>query len=120
MSRRCALTAADALPISSHPPAQRVQPDEPVWLEQDDMPNPFNPLTRIDFELPAAGSVDLAIFDAAGRRVVSLVNGSLPAGPHRAIWIGQNDQGRAMASGVYYYRLQGDQARLSRRMTLLR
>jgi hypothetical protein len=69
-------------------------------------PNPFNPLTHIRFSLPAeAAQVSLQVYDAAGRRVRTLVQGALPAGDHAIAWRGDDDEGRAMASGVYFSRL---------------
>jgi choice-of-anchor B domain-containing protein len=88
-------------------------------LEQN-FPNPFNPATRIPFELKRAGSVSLAVFDVAGRRVRGLVERGLPAGWHQAEWDGRDDAGRPVASGVYFYRMSaGDQTR-TRRMVLVK
>ncbi|MBN2169746.1 MAG: right-handed parallel beta-helix repeat-containing protein [Candidatus Krumholzibacteriota bacterium] len=84
-------------------------------------PNPFNPETAIRFGLPAYAAVDLEIFDVAGRRVATLLAGeALPAGWHVMTWQGREDVGRALASGVYLYRLRADgQARVGK-MTLLK
>jgi len=68
-------------------------------------PNPFNPRTTLRLELPAAGPVQLAIFDAAGRRVRDLVTGDLPAGVQEVVWDGGDESGRRVASGTYYARL---------------
>jgi len=83
-------------------------------------PNPFNPKTTIRFDLPETQSVRLAIFDAAGRRVATLVDATLPAGYHDATWNGRDDAGRALASGVYFYRLEAGPLRETRRMLLLK
>jgi hypothetical protein len=69
-------------------------------------PNPFNPRTTIRFDLPAAGSVRLAVYDVAGRLVRVLVNGDLPPGTREAVWDGSDSSGRAMASGSYLARLE--------------
>ena len=84
-------------------------------------PNPFNPETAIRFGLPADAAVDLEIFDVAGRRVATLLVGeALPAGWHTVTWRGRDDAGRALASGVYLYRLRaGGQVRVNK-MTLLK
>jgi len=71
-------------------------------------PNPFNPQTNVSFDLANAGRVDLAVFDARGRRVATLLRGDQPVGRHRVIWRGQDDHGRRMASGVYLVRLEAD------------
>jgi len=69
-------------------------------------PNPFNPRTTLRFELPAAGPARLAIHDARGRLVRTLLNADLPAGSHEAVWDGRDETGRAMASGMYVARLR--------------
>lgn len=68
-------------------------------------PNPFNPRTTIRFDLPAAGSVRLAVHDVAGRLVRVLVEGERVAGSCEAVWDGRDETGRAMASGSYFARL---------------
>lgn len=69
-------------------------------------PNPFNPATILNFDLPAASYVDLAVYDPAGRRVATLLSGPVPAGMRRVRWDGRGDDGTPAASGVYFARLQ--------------
>jgi hypothetical protein len=73
-------------------------------LEQN-RPNPFNPATTIAFELPTAGAVELSVYNAAGRRVTTLVNGHAEAGRRAVTWRGIDDEGKPVASGVYFFRL---------------
>jgi len=68
-------------------------------------PNPFNPQTTLRFRIAVEGPVELAIHDAAGRRVATLVSGVMSAGEHAVLWSGRDTQGRRVASGVYYSRL---------------
>ncbi len=68
-------------------------------------PNPFNPSTKIRFDLPAAGQVHLAVYDVAGRLVRVLVEGERPAGSHEAVWDGRDASGRSAPSGSYLARL---------------
>ncbi|HEX7345065.1 MAG TPA: carboxypeptidase regulatory-like domain-containing protein [bacterium] len=68
-------------------------------------PNPFNPQTAVNFTLPEAGFVNLAVYDLQGRKVADLLNGSLDAGAHQAIW---NADG--LSSGVYLFRLKAGDA----------
>lgn len=74
-------------------------------LEQN-YPNPFNQKTAIRFSLPAAGEIELAVYDLAGRRVTTLVEGVLPAGRYAVSWDGLNEKGEAVATGPYLYRLR--------------
>jgi hypothetical protein len=69
-------------------------------------PNPFNPATALRYALPTAGSARLAVYDVAGRRVRTLLEGSLPAGAGEATWDGRDDSGRGLAPGTYFARLE--------------
>ncbi|MDP6418026.1 MAG: S8 family serine peptidase [Candidatus Krumholzibacteria bacterium] len=82
-------------------------------------PNPFNPKTTIRFELDKAGPVLLEVYDVGGRLLKTLENGSLPAGPQERSWDGRDNNGRAMASGVYFAKLHTGDRSLSHRMVLL-
>jgi hypothetical protein len=72
-------------------------------------PNPFNPRTRIGFDLPAAGHILLAVFDARGRRVATLHEGAAAAGPLHFDWDGRDDRGLVQPGGVYLFRLDSRQ-----------
>jgi hypothetical protein len=91
----------------------------PFTLGQN-VPNPFNPTTRIAFDLSRSEAVELVVYDVAGRRVASLLRGVLEPGAHSVTWDGRADDGTPVASGVYRYELQSDSGRTSRRMTLLK
>jgi hypothetical protein len=85
------------------------------------VPNPFNPVTRITFDLPAVQAVDLAIFDVAGRRVRQLLTAAPhPAGPHSLVWDGRDDQGRTVGTGVYFYRIVAGPHVQTKKMLLLK
>jgi len=68
-------------------------------------PNPFNPSTRIAFDLPARSHVELAIYDMRGRLVKGLIGGTMEAGRHEIDWNGRDDDGRQQSAGVYLMRL---------------
>lgn len=68
-------------------------------------PNPFNPSTRIEYALATSVALDLSVFDAAGRKVRTLVSQVVPAGRHVAHWDGRDGSGRRVASGVYFFRM---------------
>lgn len=69
-------------------------------------PNPFVWATAIRYEVPRAGAVELAIYDASGRLIRSVVDGELPAGVHAVDWDGRSDSGEEVAGGVYFCRLR--------------
>ncbi|RPI17615.1 MAG: T9SS C-terminal target domain-containing protein [Ignavibacteriae bacterium] len=63
-------------------------------------PNPSNPVSNIDYEIPAAGKVSLKVYDLTGREVASLVDKEMEAGYHTAVFNGMN-----LSSGIYFYRI---------------
>ena len=74
----------------------------------------------IEYSLAEAGRVRLAIYDARGRMVRVLCQGIFPAGPRSAYWDGLDGQGRVVGTGVYFYRLDTPDRRLTGKMTLLK
>jgi hypothetical protein len=83
-------------------------------------PNPFSPETRIAFDLPAAGLVEIRIYDVTGRLIRTLVDEKRPTGFHSLKWDGRDNAGRAVASGTYFYKLTAPEVKESRKMILLR
>lgn len=69
-------------------------------------PNPFNPQTVIGYSLPEASHVNLRVFDVLGREVATLVNATQNAGNVSVTWKGLDNNGAAVASGIYFYRLE--------------
>jgi hypothetical protein len=83
-------------------------------------PNPFNPATTIVFSLPEAATVQLDVYDVAGRLVRTLLNAPRAAGTHEVLWTGRDDHDRAAASGVYVAVLRVGDLVLQHRMVLLK
>jgi hypothetical protein len=84
-------------------------------------PNPFNPLTRIDYSVREGGPVAIEIYSIAGRVVRRLLDAELEAGASGSVmWDGTNDAGERCASGVYFYRIVAPGFTASRRMVLLK
>ncbi len=78
-------------------------------------PNPFNPVTSIEFNVPEASTVQIAVLDAQGRMVEMLYSGNLEAGVYRTSFNGQG-----LTSGTYYARMTADGVESSARMILLK
>ena len=93
-------------------------PDE-LQLQQN-APNPFNSQTILSYFLPKSGMVRLELFSVTGQRVAVLRQGPQQAGYHRLAWEAQDDAGRPLASGIYFYRLKTTNGILTRKFTLLR
>lgn len=84
-------------------------------------PNPFNPATRIAYDVPSPGGyVSLVVYDVKGRRVATLVDGWAGPGRKSAVWDGKEDGGRAAASGIYFYRMETEGFSETRKMVLLK
>jgi beta-glucanase (GH16 family) len=84
-------------------------------------PNPFNPVTTISFDLYESASVNLAIYDVAGKLVRELITGEAKdAGRHEVIWNGRDDSGRIASAGIYLYKLDADGYSETRRMALIK
>jgi hypothetical protein len=96
-------------------------PFRPIALSLErNVPNPFNPTTQIGFTIPEPTYVSLGVYDATGRLVRRLVDGSIQPGRHMISWDGTDSAGRAVGSGVYLYRLTTGERVLVRRMLLVR
>jgi hypothetical protein len=91
-----------------------------AWRLGGNEPNPFNPTTKIFFDVPRTSTVRLRIYDARGQLVRTLVNGTLTAGQRSAIWDGCDDGGRPVTSGVYLYVVESPDFRAARKMTLVK
>ena len=82
-------------------------------------PNPFNPSTRIPYQLAASSYVRLEVFNLLGQRIATLVEGERPAGFHAAVWDATDGSGQAVGAGVYLYRLTVGGDRQTGRMVLV-
>jgi hypothetical protein len=84
-------------------------------------PNPFNPSTRIAYEVPAAAHIRLVVYNLLGQEIARLVDEVKAPGRYQVVWDGRNAQGLGVASGVYLYRLtSGTGFAETKRMTLLK
>lgn len=78
-------------------------------------PNPFNPETTVEFDLPEAGPVTLTVYDVQGRAVATLISQDFVAGTHQVVW----NAGR-LASGTYLYRLEAGRFVQTKQMLLVK
>ena len=78
-------------------------------------PNPFNSVTRIGYQLPSPSEMSIRVFDIAGREIVTLVDGTQPAGRHSAIW-----DASSMATGVFFVKMECAEFSSVRKVVLVR
>ncbi|MCP4710916.1 MAG: T9SS type A sorting domain-containing protein, partial [Planctomycetes bacterium] len=83
-------------------------------------PNPFNPITTINFALPRSMEISLSVFNVSGQLVAILSDGYFETGRYAQTWDGRNKNGLTVASGVYFYRLQGAGFTRTKRMLFLK
>ena len=90
------------------------------WRLSGNFPNPFNPVTTIDYSLAERVYVDISIYNILGQKINSLVGETKPAGPHRVEWDGHDQSGNTVASGIYFYRIEAGEFSATKKMILLK
>jgi hypothetical protein len=83
------------------------------------MPTPFRSATRFEFGLARAGSVSLAVYGVDGRRIRTLAAGERAAGVYHVTWDGHDDDGRAVAAGLYFVRFTTPDVQTTRTVVML-
>lgn len=82
-------------------------------------PNPFNPSTKINFDIPVSSKVELKILDLSGREVTTLVNGNINPGSYSVTFNSEN-----LSSGIYFYKIiasgENQNYVMTKKMTLLK
>lgn len=96
-------------------PESRITP-----LLQSIRPNPMRSETRIEYILPYDTRVEVTVHDASGRRRATLISGEQPQGRYSLEWLGRDETGRRLASGLYFLRLHAGPTAASGRLLLVR
>lgn len=84
------------------------------------LPNPFNAVTTIKYQLPDDGNVTIGVYSVLGKKVATLVDGEVEAGYHTIVWDGTDDEGNDVPSGIYFYRMDATGFKVTRKMTLMK
>ncbi len=82
--------------------------DDPIPItdyQLTNYPNPFNPETKIVFDLPESGLVKLEIYNIKGQKVKTLLDCYMNPGRSEILWNSKDDDGKRVSSGVYFYKL---------------
>jgi len=86
----------------------------------ENYPNPFNPITTINYDLPQQTHVKLVIYDMLGREVKELINQEMSAGYRSISWNTKNNYGERVSGGIYFYQIQTKDFVKTRKMVLLK
>jgi hypothetical protein len=95
-------------------------PEQPVSLAlYQNSPNPFNPATTIRYSIPRVMEASLVIYSSQGQKIKTLHMGVIPPGNHTVKWNGKDEDGKAVASGLYFYTLTADRTAITRQMIFI-
>ena len=83
-------------------------------------PNPFNPITKINYTLPKHAKVNVSIYNVLGQRVITLLDKKQEYGYHTLTWNGTNSFGKQMATGVYFAKMSAGKFTQTKKMLLLK
>jgi hypothetical protein len=83
-------------------------------------PNPFNPTTNISFSLKERQNVQIYVYNTKGQLVKRLISQNMNAGNHTVVWNGKDNNGRSVASGIYFYRMNTEKSSFTKKMMLIK
>jgi len=91
----------------------------PLHFYLHNYPNPFNPSTTIQFEIPKPSWINLEIFNISGQKITTLAEGHYETGRYEIQWNGKDQNNQQLSSGVYYYKLNSNDHFLTKKMVLI-
>ena len=112
---------ANAVPTevkSAHITIEKALPTEYALVQN--FPNPFNPETVIEYQLPEDSYVTITIYNVLGQEIRRLVDERMPGGFYTVVWDGTNGLGEYVASGIYFFRMQAGDFISVRKMMMLK
>ena len=92
----------------------------PALMLHQNYPNPFNPNTTISLNMPKAGKLSLNVYNTKGQLVCKLFEGDKAKGEHDFTWNAKDQNGNAVASGIYFYTAKADNHTETRKMLLMK
>ncbi len=101
-------------------PAQDITLNPLPFTLKQNYPNPFNPSTTISYHLKKEAKIELSIYNIKGQKVKTLVSEIQPSGEHQIVWNGHDQQGKAVSSGIYFYKLSSNDKSITRKMMLIK
>ena len=107
--------------LTAQPPVVSLEATIPaVTMLLAPRPNPARGAVVFGFSLASRSTVKLSIFDIQGRRVATLIDGTLDAGSHQALWSTTSADQPAAKAGLYFVRLDADGRRFTKRFATIR
>jgi hypothetical protein len=112
----------DAGQVTWHGPVMALSPGKAIENVSllPARPNPARGPVTISYQLPQEGMVGLEVYDICGRKVRTLENSVKQAGSHSVAWRGDNQDGRLLPAGIYFYRLSAQGRELIQKLILVR
>jgi hypothetical protein len=86
-----------------------------VFILSHNYPNPFNPSTIIEFDIPKATNVKIEVYNMAGQKIETLLSRRMPAGHHEVDFNAQK-----LSSGIYFYRIEAGEFQDVKKMILIK
>ena len=111
---------ADNIILSAGSETMDITPVPSEFALHDNYPNPFNPVTTINYDLPKDAYVNLIIYDIMGREVVNLAGKEMTAGYQTMTWNARNNAGALVSAGIYFYQIQTRDFIKTKKMVLLK
>ncbi|MDG2367412.1 MAG: T9SS type A sorting domain-containing protein [Candidatus Marinimicrobia bacterium] len=110
----------DNVILSAGSETMDITPVPSEFALHDNYPNPFNPVTTINYDLPKDAYVNLIIYDIMGREVVNLAGQEMSAGYQTMSWNARNNAGALVSAGIYFYQIQTRDFIKTKKMVLLK
>ena len=102
-------------------PSTKVDHSQAIFTNNiNNYPNPFNPSTKIGFNVEQTAPVKLVIYNIKGEKINTLIDNRLAAGNHRVVWNGLDKFGKKASSGVYLYKLSTEKYTSTKKMILMK
>ncbi len=106
--------------FSFYPTSSVVNPGESNFYLKQNFPNPFNPVTRIQYSIGECTDLSIGIYDVLGRRIKTIALSQQSQGKHEIVWDATNDYGELVSTGVYYFQIRSARQSESIKMLYLR
>jgi hypothetical protein len=96
-----------------------IPPSQEYILKQN-FPNPFNPFTKIEYDVPVASNVTIKVFNIRGQFVKKLIDEPKEPGSYETYWDGTDNRNRKVSSGIYFYQLNSGSSKKAKKMMLVK